>query len=134
LPEALWTRAVEVARVHGAERTARATRLRPERLRQQMQAGGGHSRVLAASDERSPERSLRGANSRRSAATRETVGAARVEHSGGARFVAVELASAPRSGSLVIDLVGRDGHRMRVETTETVDLSGLVQAFWSRQP
>jgi hypothetical protein len=97
-----------------------------------MQAGGGHSRVLQQTTKDSPSSAR--ANSRRSAATRETVGAARVEHSGGARFVVVELASAPRSGSLVIDLVGRDGHRMRVETTATVDLRGLVQAFWSRQP
>jgi hypothetical protein len=30
--------------------------------------------------------------------------------------------------------VGRQGDRMRVDVAGGVDLAGLVQAFWSRQP
>jgi hypothetical protein len=134
LPQTLWLRAVEVARVHGAERTAQATRLRSERLRQQMQHGGDHGRVVAVKNESLTQRRVRGAKSRHSAAPQDTVGAVRVEQSAGANFVAVELPSLTGSGVLVIVVEGRDGQRMRVETTSAVDLVDLVQACWRRQP
>ena len=52
----------------------------------------------------------------------------------GTRFIALEMGQLGGAGRTVIDLVGRQGERMRVEVAGGVDLSGLVQAFWSRQP
>ena len=105
IPEALWGRAVEAARTTGVGEAARALRLDRRRLQ---------ARVAAK------------------AKARTGVVAA------GDRFVEVTgltmLPSGPCAAT-VVELVGRDGERVRVEVAgdaRGVDLAELARAFWSR--
>lgn len=125
IPEEHWKRAVEVAGVVGVEITARATRLHVGRLRQRMQESGRADRLMLRDAE-----PVRGERTHRKGTGRRTRRASRAET---ARFVAVQLPAAASIDTFTIELVGRRGGRMRVETTAAVDMVGLMQAFWSTQ-
>jgi hypothetical protein len=123
IPDELWKAAAGVAQVEGVWRTAKALRFNYEALRERVRQGGSGDVAVEGS------RKIGG-----KAATR--AGRAEVPASGstGARFIALELGQLGGAGRTVIDLVGRQGDRMRVDVVGGVDLAGLVQAFWSRQP
>ena len=48
----------------------------------------------------------------------------------------VDLGRGPLGGgaTTVVELVGRGGDRMRLDVSGPVDVVGLAQAFWSREP
>jgi hypothetical protein len=103
IPRALWQRAVAVARVEGAYKTGRATRLKAERLTALMDEAD----MLSA--EQAP-------------ASRDN-----------APFVALQMmAPATRSHTVSVVLQGRHGEVMRIESAGGLDLPALVAAFWSR--
>lgn len=123
IPDELWKAAAGVARIEGVWRTARALRFNYEALRDRVRQGGSGGVVVEG------PRKIDG-----KAATR--AGRAEVPGSGstGARFIALELGQLGGADRTVIDLVGRQGDRMRVDVAGAVDLAGLVGAFWGRQP
>jgi hypothetical protein len=51
-------------------------------------------------------------------------------------FVEVEMGPLGSSGKTIVELVGRRGSRLRIDVTGAsgVDVVGLAQAFWSREP
>lgn len=112
VPEDLWNSAVEAARIAGIHATSKALRFNYYSLKDRL--------VLADS-----------ATPRQKAADC------------GATFVEVQLPSLPpptardsAAGQTVVELVGTGGTRMRIDVTGTsnVDVVGLAQAFWSREP
>ena len=107
IPEELWNAAVGVARVEGIYATCRALRFNYYSLK---------DRVDLAEKE-SKERAERG------------------EKIEGAAFVELGAAELGGSGKTVIELVGRNGGRMRIDMSGAsgVDMVGLVQAFWSHE-
>jgi len=109
IPASLWDDAVRVAQVEGLYATARATRFNYERLKDRVAAVQGAGAMVAGAAEDEAGR-----------------------HGASPRFVAVQVAE-PRAGShATIELVGREGERMRVEVVGDLDLAGLVQTFWRR--
>jgi len=49
-------------------------------------------------------------------------------------FVEMDLGQLHGGGTAVVELLDRDGSRMRVEVTAAmVDVTGLVRTFWSRR-
>ncbi|MBV8111317.1 MAG: hypothetical protein JOZ35_07305 [Hyphomicrobiales bacterium] len=102
IPESLWSRAADVARVSGVAETARALRLDATRLAKRVE--GGTELAPRRIDEPTTF----------------------VEVGG------LEL-GAPRRVA-VVELVGREGDRVRVEVGagSAVDLVALARAFWGR--
>jgi hypothetical protein len=51
-------------------------------------------------------------------------------------FVELAMGQLGSGGKTVVEFVGRHGGRMRIDVTGTspVDIVGLAQAFWSREP
>ena len=113
VPEELWNAAVEVARVEGIHATSKALKFDYYSLKERL--------GLADRAARSPKRAARPAT-----------------------FIEVQLASPPSpvqrevvaGGQTVVELVGTGGARMRIDVTGTsnVDVVGLAQTFWSREP
>ena len=113
VPEDLWNAAVEVARVEGVHATSKALRFNYYSLKDRLVQANS-----AALTRRKPDRD--------------------------ATFVEVQMPSlsslAPRESAVndktVVELVGTGGARMRIDVTGTsrVDVVGLAQAFWSREP
>lgn len=108
IPESVWHQAAAVARVDGVDATARAARLNRTRLRARI---GEADRVL-------PSRS----KASRSAAQTSAL----------TQFVSLQMPAAGNH-AISIELYGCDGERMRIESVSTLDLSTVVQAFWSRR-
>jgi hypothetical protein len=107
IPPALWSDAARVARAHGVEATARALRVNPTKL----------ARLVGMAP--------RGAGITNVAAEAATF----VELDG------LRLGGGRREAGAVIELVGRDGERMRIEVmgeVRGVDVGALARAFWSR--
>lgn len=105
VPEELWDAAVVVARVEGVHATAKALRFNYYSLK---------DRVEQAPSE--------GVGPKEATAT---------------PFVEVQMPSLDARGddSTVVELVGRQGDRMRIVAgASAVDIAGLVQAFWGREP
>jgi hypothetical protein len=113
VPEDLWSAAVEMARVVGVHATSKALRFNYYSLKDRLDRADS-----AALTRRKPDR--------------------------GATFVEVQMPSLPSlalresavDDKTVVELVGTSGARMRIDVTGTsrVDVVGLVQAFWSREP
>lgn len=106
IPPALWSEAAMAARAHGVGPTARALRVNPAKL----------ARLAGIAP--------RGQDAEGSAAEAGT-------------FVALDglRLLGQREGGTVIELVGRDGERMRIEVMGEVlgvDVAGLARGFWSR--
>jgi len=114
VPDEFWNGAVEMARVAGVHATSKALRFNYYSLKDRLALADG-----AATS--SPKRADRGAT-----------------------FVELQLPSQPSptvrdsaaGGQSFVELVGTGGARMRVGITGTsnVDVVGLAQAFWSREP
>jgi hypothetical protein len=121
IPDELWKDAARVARVEGVWGTAKALRFNYEALRDRVRQGGSGGVVVEG------PRKIGGSAS--ACAVRADVPAS---GSVGARFIALEMSQLGGVGRTVIDLVGRQGDRMRVDVAGAVDLAGLVGAFWSR--
>jgi hypothetical protein len=107
IPSALWSAAADVARAHGVPETARALRLDPRKLAK-----------LVEDQAESMARSM-------------------VEP---ARFVEVGglgLGEPRERRKAVLELMGREGDRVRVEIVGDaggiVDLVAVARAFWSRR-
>ena len=124
IPDELWKAAAGVARVEGVWRTAKALRFNYEALRARVRQGGSGGTMVEG------VKRIEGGKAGMRA------GRAKVPVSGGAgaRFIALEMSQLGGVGRTVIDLVGRQGDRMRVDVPGGVDLVSLVGAFWSRQP
>jgi hypothetical protein len=105
MPEELWKAAVEVARVEGIYVASRTLRLEYSRLKKRVA-----SAETADGDGRG-----------------DTEGA-------GSGFVELGM-SELMGGKAVVELLGREGERMRVEVTGTavVDVVGLTRVFWNQQ-
>jgi hypothetical protein len=105
VPEELWAAAVEVARVEGADATARALRLDRLRLEARMQRNHAVEPLAAT-------------------------GGGFVEIDA----VRLGLSSS-RSTRTVVRMESRDGERLEVEVAAgtAIDLSELAEAFWRRR-
>lgn len=134
IPDELWRAAARLARTAGVWRTAKALNLKYEGLRARVELGEGGSGGRPA---RTPVEARR-ARPRRpdDAEAMSTPGAASAEMSGSTppAFVALEMGPPPVASQTVIELHGRHGDRMRIEVPVGVDVCGLVERFWSRQP
>lgn len=110
IPDHVWAAAVAAARVDGVCATAVALRMQFRRLKKR--AGLANRQLVR----------------------RDSVGPAFVEM----EITPVRAVASRPNGKAeaVIELLGRDGERMRVEMASLaeVDLVGLSQTFWSRQP
>jgi hypothetical protein len=106
IPAALWSDAADVAHANGVAETARTLRIDPGRLAKLVE-----SRAEGAS---------------RGVAAPATF----VELSG------LGLGASHEAGKVVLELVGREGDRVRVEVVDDggrgVDVVALARAFWSR--
>jgi len=107
IPAALWSDAAEVARANGVAETARALRLDPRRLAK-----------LSEGRAESAPRSV-------------------VEAAGFVELGGLGLGDPRAPGPIVLELVGREGDRVRVEMVGdaggVVGLVAFVRAFWSRR-
>jgi hypothetical protein len=109
IPEELWSEAVRVGSVEGVSFTARVLRLDYcafcERVEQARPGAARVGSQLAVS-----------------------------EAAGSPAFVQVQVPDSECGAGIVIELTARDGDRMRIEARDAVriDVTGMVQAFWSR--
>lgn len=131
IPEAVWRQAAAVARVDGIHATARAARLNFERLKASVAAvsapTGAEAEpvVLSAGPHRSSHRD--------SAALARGKKRPSVKPQA-AQFVSVQMAPVASRGAMTIELTSRSGDRMRIESTDAIDLAVVVQSFWSKKP
>jgi hypothetical protein len=106
IPAALWSDAADIARTNGVAETARALRLEPRKLAK-----------LAEGRAESAPRSV-------------------VEPAGFVALGGLGLGEPRETRKAVLELVGREGDRVRVEivgdAVGAVDLVALARAFWSR--
>lgn len=114
IPQELWDEAVAVARVDGVHATAKALRLNYYDLKkrfEQRQAKTSSGVELSTVSDEGTEQSA-------------------------TQFVQLQLQSSDvgRDQPVVVELTGRGGDRMRIETRDGagLDVVGMVQAFWSR--
>ena len=119
IPDYLWGEAVQVAQVIGVWATAQELHFNYQALRDRVRQGDAGGRELTQGDRV------------------QTVTTAGGSKTGGeaAQFVAVQMGQ--QSGAeraTVIEVASRHGDRMRVEVPGSVDVVGVVGAFWSRQP
>jgi hypothetical protein len=107
IPAALWSDAADVASANGVAETARALRLNPSKL----------AKLAEGRTESAPRRSM--------------VEASRFVELGG-----LGLGGPHEPRTVVLELVGREGDRVRVEVVggagSAVELVTLARAFWSR--
>lgn len=105
IPAALWSEAADVARIHGVAETARALRLDAGKLAKLVEGGA--------------ERAQRSV----------------VEPEGFVALSGLGLGEPRDARKTVLELVGRQGDRMRVEVvgdaSGVVELVALARAFWS---
>ncbi len=123
IPDELWKDAGLVAKVEGVWATAKALRFNYEALRDRVRQGGSSRAVVKV------PRKTGGTAATRARRTEVPPGG-----SAGASFIAFELGQLGGAGRTVIDLLSRHGDRMRVDVAGGVDLAGLVETFWGRQP
>lgn len=112
VPEELWTAAVAVARVEGVHATSKALRFNYYGLKDRLERAP--SDVLDTLEEK-PD-------------TTPFVEIAMPSLS--------SFGSSNKDGTTIIECMGHRGDRMRIDVTgsRAVDIVGLAQAFWSREP
>jgi hypothetical protein len=107
IPAELWSEAADIARANGVAETARVLRLNPNKLAK-----------LVAGEAESAPRSV-------------------VERAGFVELDGLVLGKSCESRKTVLELVGREGDRVRVEVVgdvgDVVDLVALTRAFWGRR-
>jgi hypothetical protein len=131
IPEAVWQQAAAVARVDGIHATARAGRLNVERLKAMVAAMSAPARaesepakVLSAPHRPSPREGAALARGKKQPLAKPQ----------GAQFVSVQMSPVAPRRAMTIELTSRSGDRMRIESTDAIDLAVVVQSFWSKQP
>jgi hypothetical protein len=149
IPDELWQEAIQVARIDGVYATAKATGFKYEQLKKR---GGQRGQekgpaVGVVVEKRRADGTLAGGKNKqcKMKATGEadagsvskpesgSGGAQGDDVHGGARFIALQVAPPPSSGSHTrIEVVGRHGDRMQVQIAGELVVVGLVQALWSR--
>jgi hypothetical protein len=145
IPDYVWSAAAEAARVDGVWVASRALRLEFNRLKERVfgaRTGPAVRATVPASARTRRARRRRPLETKqlvpRSAGFVEVVvDPVRELGASGAAVPGVGSTWRPgATGSAVIELMGRNGERMRIEVAcpTAVDLLGLSQAFWSRQP
>lgn len=133
IPDPLWREAIGVARLIGPYQTSKATRFNYQRLKQSSGYQGQGKKPgdgVVGEKRRDP-----GTNKEVGAGSASKVGkpgAGACVGQGGARFIALQMASPGKGSTTRIELVGRHGEQMRIEVAGEVDVVGLVQAMWSR--
>jgi hypothetical protein len=139
MPEELWQEAVHVARSAGLYATAKATRIKYEALKERCEPaslGPLSAPVGAGPRQGSQAVAARGQELVGSKGTGGGKGPAPAPSGpgtpGGARFVTLPAVAPCLSSQTTIEVVGRQGDRMRVECAGPVDVVGLVQTWWSR--
>jgi len=113
VPEQLWQVAADVARRNGVYATARALRLNYSRLSKQV----GGTKVRAGK--------------------RTSVASAKPKATGPSpAFIDLGPAALGSGPRMVIELEGRGGERLKIDVAggSSVDVVGLAQMFWSRNP
>jgi hypothetical protein len=131
IPEAVWQQAAAVARVDGIYATARAARLNYERLK----ASTGASDAARAAAEpvevldAGPHRSSRRDNAALARGKKQALAKPR-----SAQFVSVQMAPVVPRRTMTIELTSHSGDRMRIESTDAIDMAVVVQSFWSKRP
>ncbi|MFI5284363.1 MAG: hypothetical protein ACHQ0J_14705 [Candidatus Dormibacterales bacterium] len=134
IPEHVWSAAAAAARADGIWSTSRALRLEFNRLKAEVVGARGKALTQTRSG---PAKSTGRCG--------VVDGRAEIGEPRGPRepaFVEVVLDPAREAdpagavGKAVIELMGRQGERMRIEIagSTAVDVLGLSQTFWSRQP
>ena len=134
IPEDVWNAAVDAAHIDGIWVTSHALRLEFNQLKARM-AGATSGRAATQAIAPSVGSTAPAAGSVRHSAV---VGKGLRKP----KFVEVMLDAVRDAGAVgaastaVIELMGRRGERMRIEVagSNTVDVLGLSQAFWSSQP
>lgn len=130
IPEAVWQQAAAVARVHGVHATARATRLNYERLK----ASVAESDVPSADSDPLPV--LHGGSKRPSRSGSEALAQSekrRSAKSPRAQFVSIQMAPMASRHAMTIELTSSSGERMRIESSDGLDLADVLRSFWSRR-
>jgi hypothetical protein len=144
IPLQLWNDAVRVARVVGVWATAKALHFNYEALRKRVDLERAVGKVQTLGAKRGRHAGRAGATQAKRAKVMAN-GAQPAEiviasaasangHAAGPSFIALEMGQLCAPGRTVIDLVGRHGDRMRVDVGSGVDIVGLVQTFWRREP
>lgn len=130
IPAAVWQQAAAVARVDGIHTTARFARLNYERLKASMAAcDSAHAavepvEVLDAGSRRARRRDyVERARDKKQALARPRA----------AQFVSVPMASVAPRRAMTIELTSRSGDRMRIESTDAIELAVVVESFWSKR-
>lgn len=131
IPDAVWQQAAAVARVDGIHTTARAARLNYERLKASMAASD------SARAEAEPVEVLDAGPHRPS--RRDSAALARGKKQPSvtpqaSQFVSVQMSPVAPRRAMTIELTSRTGDRMRIESTDAIDLAVVVQSFWSKRP
>ena len=139
MPEKLWQEAVRVAGIDGLYATAKATRIKYDALKARCAPAGREPEAPAGAAGHAQNTEAVVARRDKTGPTAGTGGAKELAPSPGgspgsegARFVTLQVAAATPSGPTTIELVGRQGDRMRVELCGPVDVVSLVQMWWSR--
>ncbi|HET8939048.1 MAG TPA: hypothetical protein VFN67_36640 [Polyangiales bacterium] len=126
IPEAVWQQAAAVARVDGIHTTARVARLNYERLKTSMAA-------YDAARSAEPVEVLDGGAHRDDAALgrgkKQALAKPRAM-----QFVSVPMAPVAARRAMTIELISRSGDRVRIESTDALDVAVVVESFWSKQP
>lgn len=131
IPETMWQQAAAVARVDGIHATARAARLNYERLKASM-AASDFARAEAEPVE-VLDAGLHRPSCRDSAALARGKKRPSVKPQA-AQFVSVQMSPVAPRRAMTIELTGRNGDRMRIESTDAIDLAVVVESFWSKRP
>lgn len=152
IPDALWADAVRVSGTTGVWATSKALHFNYQALQTRAEEAADDARNNAANEvlakrvrAQRPGRNGAGrvehepfvaaqAGVASAAKHAEAVPTNEIASPSNPSFIALEVGQLAGPGRAVIDLVGRLGERMRVEVAGPVDLAGVVQAFWSRQP
>ena len=128
IPDAVWQQAAAVARVNGVHATARATRLNYERLKASVAA------LEVPRTDGAPV-SVRDCGSRRaSPGDRRALAQSKKRpmlKPPSAQFVSVQMAPMAPRHAMTIELTSRSGERMRIESSDALDLVDMLQSFWS---
>ena len=118
IPEAIWKQAAAVARADGVHATARATRLNYDRLK---------ASVAASEVRRTDGEAVlnRGGDSGVHAPSKKS----RVKS---AQFVSVQIPPVTSRHAMTIEVTSRNGERMRIESSDALDLGDVLQSFLRR--
>lgn len=126
IPTEVWQQAAAVARVDGVHATARATRLNYERLKASVassEASGADGAPVQVLPSTKPPRRRNG----------KALAHSKKQRPPSAQFVSVQMASVVPRHAMTIELTSGSGERMRIESSDALNLADVMQSFWSRR-